>query len=132
MEQLRNDGGAVRSPGRLDNLERARQYFERKAGMPVSSAEAREWLDSLVDFLRTAQRWAADEAAHRASTACQPDIQPLARDSSRDTQALPPAPVSRRIAAHRKPRASGRDSTRNTRDVPRDARTERTASTGQE
>lgn len=67
MEHLRDDSGTSRDQGSLDNLERARLYFERKAGRPVSTAEAREWLDSLVEYLRTAQRWAAEAAAREAT-----------------------------------------------------------------
>jgi hypothetical protein len=126
VEQLRNDNGAVRSPGRQDNLERARLYFERKAGRPVSSAEAREWLDSLVEYLRTAQRWAEEAAAREASAT----IQPLAQDPGQDTQTLPPAPASRRIAAHRISRTSGQHIARNTQDVITDVQTARAAPQG--
>jgi hypothetical protein len=128
VEQLRNDNGAVRSPGRQDNLERARLYFERKAGTPVSSAEAREWLDSIMEYLRTARRWAAEAAVRDASST----IPPLAQDPGQDTQALPPAPASRRIAAHRDSRTSRQLITRNTQDVCTDVQTARTAPKGQE
>jgi hypothetical protein len=128
VEQLRNDNGAVRSPGRQDNLERARLYFERKAGTPVSSAEAREWLDSILEYLRTARRWAAEAAVRDASAT----IPPLAQDSSQDTQALPPTPASRRIAANRDSRTSRQRIARNTQDVCTDVQTARAAPEGQE
>lgn len=118
MEQLRSHDGAVRGPGcQQDLLERARLYFERKAGRPVSNAEAREWLDALVEYLRTAQRWADEAAAHRASTAPHPDDQQDTQGSNRNTQGLPVNPAPRRIAAAGKPRASGRHATRDTASV---------------
>lgn len=103
MERSWDDGTAVQNPDGLDNLERARRYFERKAGRPVSSAEAREWLDSLVDYLRTAQRWAAEAALREASATSsedvRTDIQVDAQGATRDIQPLPPPRASRRIAA---------------------------------
>ena len=67
MEHLRDDSSISRDQGSMDNLERARRYFEKKAGRPVSSAEAREWLDRLVEYLRTAQRWAREAAEREES-----------------------------------------------------------------
>ncbi|MDM8000302.1 MAG: hypothetical protein QUS33_09955 [Dehalococcoidia bacterium] len=111
MERSWDDGTAVQHPDGLDNLERARRYFERKAGRPVSSTEAREWLDSLVDYLRTAQRWAAEAAMREASATSgedvQMDIHMAAQGSAMDIQPLPPRRASRRIAAQGKPGKSG-------------------------
>lgn len=107
MERSWDDGKAVPTQDGQDNLERARLYFERKAGRPVSTALAREWLDSLVDYLRTAQRWAAEaamrEASEISSEDVQMDIRTDAPGSTGDIQPLPPRRASRRIAARGKP-----------------------------
>lgn len=130
-----DDGKAVQNPDGQDNLERARRYFERKAGRPVSSAEAREWLDSLVDYLRTAQRWAAEAAMREASaTSCedvQTDIQADAQRSAGDIQPLPPRRASRRIAARGKPGMNKqRDIPSKHTDVHGDVHTEQAAQAG--
>jgi hypothetical protein len=136
MEQLRNDGGAVRSLDEREHLERTRAMFERKAGRPVSAVEAREWLDSLVGFYRRIERWVIEDAAEQAAMERRQEIQRDARepgrDSSRDTQGLPPESASRRLPAQRKTRASTRNSTRNTRNVHKGVQIERTTRTGQE
>lgn len=106
MEQLRNDGGAVPGLNEQEVLERARAMFERKAGVPVSAAEAREWLDSLVGFYRRIERWVIEDADEKAAMERQQEIQRDARDPSRDTQGLPVDLATRRIAAKRKVRKS--------------------------
>jgi hypothetical protein len=130
MEQLRNDGGAVPGLNEQDVLERARAMFERKAGVPVSAAEAREWLDSLVGFYRRIERWVVEDAAEKAAMERQQEIQPLERDPSRDTQGLPPAPASRRLPAQRKTGRSTRCVTGNTRNVHKGVQIERAAPAG--
>lgn len=116
MGRAWDDGKTVQNPDGQDNLERARRYFERKAGRPVSSAEAREWLDSLVDYLRTAQRWADEAAVRDASETSredvQTDIQAHVQGSAGDIQPLPPRRASRRIAAQ------GKSGMNKQRDIP--------------
>ncbi|MDM7940498.1 MAG: hypothetical protein QUS07_09170 [Methanothrix sp.] len=138
MERSWDDGKAVDDQSSLDNLERARLYFERKAGRPMSTALAREWLDSLVDYLRTAQRWAAEaairDASETSSEDVQTDIQVDAQGSAVDIQPLPPRRASRRIAARgktRKPRLNKQQSIQNTHtDAHVDVHNEQAAQAG--
>lgn len=130
-----DDGTAVHESDGQDNLERARLYFERKAGRPVSSALAREWLDSLVDYLRTAQRWAAEAVVRDASETSredvQTDIQVDTQCPTGDIQPLPPRRASRRIAARGKPEKNKQRDIRNTRtDAHGDVHNEQAAQAG--
>lgn len=107
MERLRSGYGAGRSLEEREHLERARSMFERRAGKPVSAAEAQEWLDVLVDFYRIVERWVIEEA-EEADAGRPQDVQ----QGGRDIPALPAGPVPRRIASRRKarePRLDARD-----------------------
>lgn len=82
MEPLLDDSSTSRDQGSMDNLERARLYFEKKAGRPVSTAEAREWLDRLVEYLRTAQRWAREAAEREAAGISSVDAQQAGHEAT--------------------------------------------------